>query len=102
MSANNTTKPKRTVSPIRIINNQVIKTKPTMNKNNKSQPQSENKRSLLQSPKISTSTASTSKKTKYFISPNKYSALAEIDPVSIITNTNNDNQTDFDTQSQRS
>jgi len=105
MSSNNIAKPKRTVSPIQIINNQVVKTKSIMNKNNNSQSQSENKRSLPQSPKSPTSTASTStsKKTKYFISPNRYSALAETDPVSTVnTIVNNHNQTDFDTQCQGS
>lgn len=103
MSANNTTKPKRTESPIQIIKNRVIKTKPIMNKNNNSQSQSENKRSLPQLPKTLSFTASPSKKTKHFISPNRYSALAETDPVSIVTtNVNNDNQTDFDTQNQGS
>uniref|UniRef100_A0A2S2R608 Nucleic-acid-binding protein n=1 Tax=Sipha flava TaxID=143950 RepID=A0A2S2R608_9HEMI len=105
MSANNSTKPKRTVPPIQIINNQVVKTKPIMNKNNNSQSQSENKRSLPQSPKTPTSTtsATTSKKTKYFISPNRYSALAETDLVTTDTaNVTNNNQNDFNAHSQGS
>jgi hypothetical protein len=76
-----------------------------MNKNNNSQSQSENKRSLPQSPKTPTSTtsATTSKKTKYFISPNRYSALAETDLVTTDTaNVNNNNQNDFDAQNQGS
>jgi hypothetical protein len=84
MPANSTIKSNQTVSPIKIINNQIIQTKPIMNKNNhNSQSQSENKRLLHQSPKTPTSITSTatSKKTKYLISPNRYSLLAEPDSV---------------------
>lgn len=74
-----------------------------MENNNKFQSENNNKQSIPPSPTTPTSIATTSKKTKHFISPNRYSALAEPDPVpAASTCINNDNQIDFDTQSQHS
>lgn len=98
----------KTVPPIKIINNKVVN---DMNKiKNNSLPISgnadNNKRSLSSSsssPKTPTSASANIKKSKYFVSPNRYSVLAlnEPEPTSS-TNVNNVNQVDFDTLSQGS
>lgn len=93
----------RTVPSIKIIKNKVVN---NVNTDSKPQSQSEtNKRSLPSSPTSPFSAANSSatttiKKSRFFISPNRYSVLAEDGTNS---NNSNDNNSDYDdTQSQGS
>lgn len=104
MSTNN--KPSagaRTVPPIKIIKNKVVN---NINTDNNSQSQSAaNKRSLPSSPTTPTNTANSvatnaTKKSRFFISPNRYSVLADNETYS--TNSNDNNLVEIDTQSQGS
>lgn len=93
----------RTVPPIKIIKNKVVGSISTDN-NLQSQLES-NKRSLPSSPTSPSNTAnspttSATKKSKFFISSNRYSVLAEDEPYS--TNSNDNNPIHVDTQSQGS
>ena len=103
MPTNNKPSAIRTVPPIKIIKNKVVG---NINTDNKLQSQLEsNKRSLPSSPTSPSNTAnpsatSATKKSRFFITPNRYSVLAEDENYS--TNSNNNNLIDVDTQSQGS
>jgi len=93
----------RTVPPIKIIKNKVVG---NINTNNNPQSQLESdKHSLPSSPTSPSNAANSSitsatKKSKFFISPNRYSVLAEDETYS--TNSKDANPIDLDTQSQGS
>ncbi|KAL4103436.1 hypothetical protein QTP88_018813 [Uroleucon formosanum] len=103
MSTNNKPSGVRTVPPIKIIKNKVVN---NINTDNNSQSQSAaNKRSLPSSPTTPTNTTNSAatnatKKSRFFVSPNRYSVLADNETYS--TNSNDNNQVEVDTQSQGS
>ncbi|KAL4085079.1 hypothetical protein QTP88_027371 [Uroleucon formosanum] len=103
MSTNNKPSGVCTVPPIKIIKNKVVN---NINTDNNSQSQSAaNKRSLPSSPTTPTNTTNSAatnatKKSRFFVSPNRYSVLADNETYS--TNSNDNNQVEVDTQSQGS